>query len=175
MQARIPVQSQLNVNAWKRYLTNYWDSQLIELIQFGFPLDFNRSSPLIHEPGNHKLAVEFPVDIEAYIEEEKKYGALLGPFDCHPIPSGHCSPFMTRANPNSDRCRIIIDLSWPLGASVNAGIDKTSYLGSVFSLTFPTVDDITSQLKRLGRGALLYKIDVSNHRIHVTEAKSSSA
>ena len=48
-----------------------------------------------------------------------------------------------------------------LGASVNAGIDKTSYLGSIFSLTFPTVGDITSQLKCLGRGALLYKIDVS--------------
>ena len=167
MQARIPVQSQLNVNAWKRYLTNYWDSQLTELIEFGFPLDFNRSSPLIHEPGNHKSAVEFPADIEAYIEEEKKYGTLLGPFDNHPIPSGHCSPFMTRAKPNSDRHRIIIDLSWPLGASVNAGIDKTSYLGNVFSLTFPTVDDITSQLKHLGHGALLYKIDVSRAFHHI--------
>ena len=150
IQARIPVQSQLNVNAWKRYLANYWDSQFTELIEFDFPLDFNRSSPLIHEPGNHKSAVEFPADIEAYIEEEKKYGALLGPFDNH-----YCSPFMTRANPNSDRRCVIIDLSWPL-----AGIDKTSYLGIIFSLTFPTVDDITSQLKLLGRGALLYKIDV---------------
>ena len=167
MQARIPVQSQLNVRAWKKYLANYWDRQLIELIEFGFPLDFNRSSPLIHEQGNHKSAVEFPADIEAYIEEEKEYGALLGPFDNHPIPSGHCSPFMTRAKPNSDRRRIIIDLSWPIGASVNAGIDKTSYLGGVFSLTFPTVDDITSQLKRLGRGALLYKIDISRAFRHV--------
>ena len=74
---------------------------------------------------------------------------------------------MTKAKPNSDRRRVIIDLSWPLGASVNAGIDKTTYLGSIFSLTFPTVDDITSQLKRLGRGALLYKIDVSRAFCHV--------
>ena len=35
-------------------------------------------------------------------------------------------------------------LGWPLGASVNAGIDKTSYLNSAFSLTFPTVDVIIS-------------------------------
>ena len=171
IQARIPVQSQHNVSAWSKYLANCWDSQLIDLIQFGFPLDFNRSSPLIHEHGNHKSAVEFPADIEVYTEEEKNYGALLGSFDKHPIPSGHCSLFMTRAKPNSDRRRVIIDLSWPLGASVNAGIDKTSYLGSVFSLTFPTLDDITSQLKRLGRGALLYKIDVSREFRHVKPAR----
>ena len=166
MQARIQIDSQLNVETWKKYLEGYWDQQLCELIQFGFPLDFNRSCILNHEQGNHKSAVDFPADIEAYIEEELKYGALLGPFPRHPI-SGHCSPFMTRAKPNSDGCRVIVDLSWPPGASVNAGIDKTSYLDSVFLLTFPTVDDITRQLKHLGRGALLYKIDVSRAFRHV--------
>ena len=59
---------------------------------------------------------------------------------------------MTRSKPNSDRRRVIVDLSWPQGVSVNAGIDKFSYLNSAFALTFPTVDDITSELKRLGRG-----------------------
>ena len=167
MEARIPIESQLNTEVWKKHLAGYWDSQLCELIQFGFPLDFNRSCVLNHEQGNHKSAADFPADVDAYIEEELHYGALLGPFPKHPIPEGHCSPFMTRAKPNSDRRRVIVDLSWPPGASVNAGIDKTSYLDSVFSLTFPTVDDITGQLKRLGRGALLYKIDVSRAFRHV--------
>ena len=122
---------------------------------------------LNHETGNHKSAIEFPNDIDAYIEEELKYDALLGPFESHPIASGHCSPFMSKAKPNSDRRRVIIDLSWPLGASVNTGIDKMSYLGSVFSLTFPTVDDITAELTRLGRGALLFKVDASRAFRHV--------
>ena len=74
---------------------------------------------------------------------------------------------MAKNKPNSDRRRVIIDLSWPLGASVNAGIDKDTYLGSSFALTFPTVDVITEELKRLGRGALLYKIDVSRAFCHV--------
>ena len=76
----------------------------------------------------------------------------MGPFKDNPIKGGHCSPFMTRNKPNSDRCRVIVDLSWPQGASVNAGIDNFSYLDSAFALTFPTVDDITAELKRLGRG-----------------------
>ena len=167
MQARFPLESQLNVEAWEKYLHGYWDRQLLQLIRFGFPLDFNRSCPLTHEQGNHKSAMDFPNDINAYIEEEKKYNALLGPFDSHPIASGHCSPFLTRAKPNSDRRRVIVDLSWPIGASVNAGIDKTSYLGSTFSLTFPTVDDITKQLKSIGRGALIYKVDISRAFRHV--------
>ena len=103
----------------------------------------------------------------AYIEEECKFGALLGPFDVNPIENTHNSPFMTRNKPNSDRRRVIIDLSWPLGASVNSGTDKNTYLDAPFMLMFPTVDDITSELKRLGRGALLYKIDVSHAFRHV--------
>ena len=74
---------------------------------------------------------------------------------------------MTRAKPSSDRCRVIIDLSWPLGASGNAGIDKDSYLDSNFCLTFYTVDDITGELRKLGRSAWLYKTDVSRAFRHV--------
>ena len=69
---------------------------------------------------------------------------------------------MTRNKPNSDRHRLIIDLSWPIGASVNSGIDKDTYLGSPFALAFPTVDVITGEVKRIGRGAPLYKMDVSS-------------
>ena len=68
---------------------------------------------------------------------------------------------MTRSKPNSDRRRVIVDLSWPQGASVNAGIDKFSSLNSAFAITFATVDDITSELKCVGCGASLYKVDVS--------------
>ena len=167
MQARIPVTSQLNVEVWQELLKDYWDQQLLQLLRFGFPLDFNRNSQLQCEGGNHSSAIQYPKDVEAYIQEETKYGAILGPFKENPIESSHTSPFMTRNKPNSDRRRVIIDLSWPLGASVNAGIDKDTYLGTPFALTFPTVDVITTELKRLGRGAHLYKIDVSRAFRHV--------
>ena len=38
MGATIPVKSQLNVAAWKAELINYWDQQVLQLIEFGFPL-----------------------------------------------------------------------------------------------------------------------------------------
>ena len=68
---------------------------------------------------------------------------------------------MSRDKANAPNRHIIIDLSWPKGYSINAGVDKNSYLGSEFALTFPTVDDIMKELTRLGPGAHLYKIDIS--------------
>ena len=36
MGARIPVKSQLNVPVWKCLLSNYWDQQLLQFLEFGF-------------------------------------------------------------------------------------------------------------------------------------------
>ena len=155
------------MQAWKDNLAEYWDQQLCQLVEFGFLLGFSRSCDLRCDKVNHKSAVEFPRDVDTYIAEELHYAALLGPFKEPPIPNSHCSPFMTQAKPSSDRGRVIIDLSWSLGASVNAGIDKDSYLNSNFCLTFPTVDDITGELRKLGRGALLYMVDVPRVFRHV--------
>ena len=37
LNCRIPVQTQLNPDRWRYYLTDYWDKQLQDLVQFGFP------------------------------------------------------------------------------------------------------------------------------------------
>ena len=42
LHCHIPVQSGLNIKAWRHYLSNYWDEQLCDLLEFGFPLDFDR-------------------------------------------------------------------------------------------------------------------------------------
>ena len=56
LQARIPIQSQLNVEQWEKALVGYWDRQLLELLKYGFPLDFNRSCDLGKYTGNHSSA-----------------------------------------------------------------------------------------------------------------------
>ena len=81
----------------------------------------------------------------------------------------HCnvSPFLTRDKPNSNNRRVILDLSFPPGNSVNAGVPKDRYLGSYFELKYPSVDDIVHSLKQLGPTALLYKIDISRAFRHI--------
>ena len=91
----------------------------------------------------------------------------MGPFDVNPILNSHFFPFMTREKPNAPNCTVIIDLSWPKNVSVNTAVDKISYLGSEFSLTFPTIDDITRELVKIGPACHIYKIDVSRAFRHL--------
>ena len=96
-----------------------------------------------------------------------QYGAIYGPFAQPPFPC-HVSPFLTRDKPDSDKRRVILDLSFPSGQSVNDGVSKNKYLGSYFDLKYPSVDHIVDSLKQLGTGALLYKIDIKRAFRHLT-------
>ena len=166
LNCRSPVKTQLNSDKWRSYLTQYWDQQLPDLIQYGFPLDFNRNCNLVSTYVNHTSAIEHEQHIDQYIAEELKYGTLYGPFDDTPIPV-HISPLMTRAKQNSDKRRTIVDLSWPKNASVNAAVQKNVYLGSHFIVKYQSLDDITRELRKLGPGALIYKVDISRAFRHI--------
>ena len=95
------------------------------------------------------------------MQEELDHGAILGPFKSKPI-NLHVSPFMTRDRPDSQwRCSIV-DLSLSCGASVNAEVQKDTYLNSNLALTYPSVDQIVDRILKLGPGSLIYKIDISH-------------
>ena len=113
MGEQINIKSQLNPDMWEAQLHDYWDKQLPLLIRFGFPLDFDRKSVLSSQDHNHSSANLFLEDINAYLNEEIKYGAILGPFTAPPLAELHTSPTMTREKPSASHRRVIIDLSFP--------------------------------------------------------------
>ena len=122
-------------------MADYWDQQLVDLLEFCFPLNFDRNFELQSTEKNHASGRDHVYDIQCYIQEELQHGAMLGPFDQKPLPL-HISPFMTREKPDSEVRRTIVDLSWPKNFSVNAGVMKDTHLGSSFVLNYPSVDDI---------------------------------
>ena len=157
---RIPVVSNLKCKNWSQYLKHYWDKQLPDLLKYGFLLDFDRNCSLYATEENHKSALLNVFHVNNYIAEELSHQAILGPFDTKPI-NLHTSPLMVRDKQDSDSKRTIMDLSWPEGHSVNFGISKDLYLGTEFVLKYPSIDSITSSLKKLGPAAMVYKIDIS--------------
>ena len=161
MGKQVNIPSQLNPDTWDSLLSNYWDKQLPLLIRFGFPLDYDRSGNLISHNENHTSSKTYPEDIQAYLDEEVQYNAILGPFQDPPIADLYTSPMMTRDKPNAVHRRIIVELSFLMRNSVNSGIAKDKYLGTPFILKLPTIDTITNQVRALGRGCMLYKIDIS--------------
>ena len=159
--------SKLNYEKWAQYLTTYWDWQLPLLIKYGFPLDFDRTFDTNSQKINHKSATEYPEHVTAYLQEELNNEAILGPFKTPPIDNLHVSPLMTRDKGSSVNRRVIIDLSWPLGHSVNSGVGGDCYLGTEFVLTYPSIDNITDEVLKLGKGCEIFKIDISRAFCHV--------
>ena len=89
--------------------------------------------------------------------------AGLGPFESNPFSCPVAlSPLNSVPKHDSVERRIIVDLSWPAGTSVNDGISSSSYLGEDVSLTYPTVDSIASLIWSAGAGCLLYKRDLKH-------------
>lgn len=56
--------------------------------------------------------------------------------------------------------RVILDLSFPAGNSVNDLISKEFYLGNKINLTYPKVDNLVGIIKDKGTGCLVFKKDL---------------
>ena len=55
--------------------------------------------------------------------------------------------------------RVILDLSFPVGNSVNDLISKEFYLGNKINLTYPKVDNLVGIIKDKGTGCLVFKLE----------------
>ena len=87
--------------------------------------------------------------------------AMMGPFNMPPFsPWSQVSPLMTVEKKDSDARRVIIDLSFPAGLSVNAGVPKNFFQGSHRQYTLPTITDLADLVTDLGRGCLMWKADL---------------
>ena len=139
----------------------YRDINLVDYIQYGWPINFDRFSPLCPTHRNHPSVERFGADIEHYINSELGHGALVGPFRGPPVPNFHTSPLMTEPKKDAAHRRVIMDLSWPKGATINDGIDPVSYIDGPAGVTLLTAEYMVQTILELGPGAWLYKTDLS--------------
>ena len=159
--ARFRVPSGLNIAAWKEYLADYTDGHLVQMLEFGWPVNFDRSAPLKSTLDNHASATLYEADIDHYIATELEHQALIGPFDGPTVAPTHVSPLMTKPKKDSPHRRVIMDLSWPDGASINDGVEAGTYLDAEAKITLPTVQYMEDRLLELGPGAWMYKTDLA--------------
>lgn len=160
--ARIPVDSGLNIKAWYQHLRDYHDSDLCDLLQYGWPLGYLKETPPISAPGNHPSAAAHMQHVRKFVCEELKHQALIGPFKSDPFtPWVRYSPIMTRPKRDTDNRRIIVDLSYPHGYAVNDGIDNHNHLGLDITYSLPTIADLVTRLQDQGQAAFLWKADLT--------------
>ena len=90
-------------------------------------MDLNRNFNLHSDHVNHKSALQYPIDIYAYIRL-KKLGII-----------------------KLIQLRGVMFQLLCQGRKVK-GIDLDSYLSTEIILTFPSINDITNEVKKAGRG-----------------------
>jgi hypothetical protein len=158
---RIPVLSKINVDFFRSNLSGFHDKGIIEFLEFGWPIGYDKDTLPVSKGNNHKGATEFSDCINSYLKKEVSLGATLGPFSSNPflVPLA-ISPLNTVPKGGTSDRRVIMDLSHPAGSSVNDGVPKNTYLGEEFSLVYPTIDTFTDIVRRKGRGCLMYKRDL---------------
>ena len=157
------VQTPLVVDAWSSALQTHPDRAfaryIVNGLRRGFRIGFHRPSPLRSAPENMGSARLHPEVITDYLQKERTLGRLLGPVPGSlvlpnlqinrfgVIPKGH----------NTGKWRLITDLSFPPGQSVNDGIDP-----ALCSLAYTTVDQVAEVVAELGTAALLAKVDIES-------------
>ncbi|XP_053556935.1 uncharacterized protein LOC128648362 [Bombina bombina] len=106
---------------------------------------------------NLKSAAEFPGVLAEKLRKEVKLGRMAGPFKEKPCADLIVSPLGVVPKKEKGKYRMIQHLSYPRGNSVNDAIDKLDS-----SVQYQSFDSAVRIVKRLGKGALMAKIDVES-------------
>ena len=131
-------------------------SFVVNGLRFGFRLGFQQNGPLKSATRNKPSAYQHPRVIGEYLANEVALGRVAGPFSSPPISNLHVSSFGVIPKKNQPgKWRLIVDLSSPVGGSVNDGIDPDE-----FSLQYVRLDEIITMISLYGKGAKMAKFDV---------------
>ncbi len=86
----------------------------------------------------------------------------MGPFKTHHFRSPAVySPLITVDKKDSPERRVIMDLSFPQGHSINDHIDTSEYFGTPVRFRYPKIDDLVELINLKGQGCDLMKRDLS--------------
>ncbi|XP_048588724.1 uncharacterized protein LOC116606981 isoform X3 [Nematostella vectensis] len=159
--SRLPVPSSLKIDTWRTLLYDYDDQMICDFLEFGWPVGFTGDTVPIFDARTHRGALNFATQVSEHLQREVSLGRVAGPFTDPPFGGGFVtSPLNTVPKRDSEERRVIVDLSWPKGGSVNDGIPCDSFLGDPFVTCYPTIDDIVEAIVQFGPGCFLYKRDL---------------
>ncbi len=156
------VESPRQPEVWEVALADHPDSAyrtyLVKGLHEGFRIGFGYGSTCqcTGASSNMHSAEERPSITTEFLASELRSGGVLGPIDPSSAVAIQVNRFgLVPKGHHPDKWRLIVDLSFPSGGSVNDGIDP-----ALCSLHYTSVDEACRRVLALGRGAMLAKFDV---------------
>ena len=164
---RIPVVSNFNIDKFEKMLEGAPDCRILDFIRYGCLIEHDGSKisqSLVTHAGAKQA---FAPQIREYLHTEKEEEAIIGPFPSPPfdLPCA-VSPLNSVPKKDSQKRRVIVDLSYPRGTLVNDGLHAQIFLGNFEPLVFPSIDNLVQIIHNIikVRGTthiLLFKRDIS--------------
>ena len=152
--------TKLNIPAWRRCLADYFRQDLVDYLEFGFPIGVDPEG--ITEPSlkNHSSSYMFFSFLDKFCKKEIVKGGLTGPFGSLPFEKYQLSPMMTAHKKPSAR-RAVFDASF--GSSLNNITPQDYYLDCQAEYDFPKLDSLEEMILSIGPGALMWKRDLERY------------
>ncbi len=151
----------MNVRRCRKIFAGYDQTRLdviLDSIEFGVKLQSNIVSitkPVV-EFYNHKSALEHSDLVSAKLEKELKQNRIAGPFKVKPTGL-IISPLASVPKDKGTDIRLIHDLSFPKGDSVNSHIPR-----ELCRVEYETLDDCLAIVASLGKDCLMSKTDIKS-------------
>ena len=152
--------TKLNIPAWRHHLAGYYREELVDYLEFGFPVGVNldgKTEPCLK---NHSSSYMFYSYVDKFCAKEVTKGGLTGPFSNIPFSQYQLSPMMTATKKPSGR-RPVFDASY--GSSLNKITPADHYLEFQAVYDFPKLDSLESLILATGHGALMWKRDLQRY------------
>ena len=161
----IKVKSPLNTLKLEQFLADHPDSifknQVLDYASNGVPIGYE-GPRYYRESNNWPSAIKYSSAVSDSINKDLAKGRKAGPFEVPPFSTFVGSPmgaFLKKRSNN--KYRVIHDLSWPPGQSVNDGISIDC------SMNYINIDTIAQLVKANGQNSLMAKLDLEDAYKHI--------
>ena len=149
----------LKIGRWRHHLIGYENVELVQHLEFGFPLGLNDLPDLKSSTRNHGSAYQWYSHVDKFICNEVLEGGMTGPFKLAPWWNTVVSPVMTAHKKPVSR-RTVFDATFG-EKSLNNSTPSDLYMGQPTHYTFPKIEDYKEMILKSGRGAYMWKRDLS--------------
>ena len=149
----------LKLDRWRYHLVGYECAELVQFIEYGFPLGLSSLPDLECSRRNHGSAYMWYDHVDKFICTEIQEGGLSGPFQKVPWWNAIISPLMTAHKKVMSR-RTVFDATFG-ERSLNNNTPGDHYMGLPCKYTFPKIQDYKEMILTCGPGCLMWKRDLS--------------
>ena len=154
------VHTNLKIPTWRDLLADYHRKELVDFLEFGFPIGVDPNGSTEPSLKNHSSSYMYYSHLDKFIIKEITKTGLTGPFGTVPFSGYQISPMMTSFKKPCSR-RPVFDASF--GSSLNKITPQDYYLEYRAEYDFPKLDNLEEMILETGRGALLWKRDLSRY------------